>query len=178
MDRKELKNKIVNLFCETFVKYPDDADHYEHWREHIADEFIAAGLGDVRAAVKEVLDKVYNAVENARLESEFQDEKGTWLMDEYEFMSEFTLGKLHELYKEYKIELDGDTEQMKNDKGDVLRKKNIAEIFSWIYKNLVNMNFITGNVEISLSALDTFAKTYGVEIFDIFKQGGNNEHKL
>ena len=45
------------------------------------------------------------------------------------------------------------------------------EIFSWIYKNLVNLNFTTGNVEINLSALDTFAKTYGVEIFDIFKQG-------
>lgn len=58
MDRKELKNKIVNLFCETFVKYPDDADHYEHWREHIADEFIAAGLGDVRAAVKEFAESV------------------------------------------------------------------------------------------------------------------------
>lgn len=53
--------------------------------------------------------------------------------------------------------------------------KTAKEIFSWIYKNLVNMNFITGNVEINLSALDTFAKTYGVEIFDIFKQGVNNE---
>lgn len=58
MDKKELKNEIVNLFCETFVKYPDDADHYEHWREHIADEFIAAGLGDVRAAVKEFAESV------------------------------------------------------------------------------------------------------------------------
>ena len=59
-----------------------------------------------------------------------------------------------------------------------VRKNTAQDIFSWIYKNLVNLNFITGNVEISLSALDTFAKTYGVEIFDIFKQGGNNEHKL
>ena len=53
MDRKELKNKIVNLFCETFVKYPDDADHYEHWREHIADALIAAGIGDVSELQKE-----------------------------------------------------------------------------------------------------------------------------
>lgn len=51
-------------------------------------------------------------------------------------------------------------------------KKTAQDIFSWIYKNLVNLNFITGNVEINLSALGTFAKTYGVEIFDIFKQGG------
>lgn len=52
-------------------------------------------------------------------------------------------------------------------------RKNIAQdIFSWIYKNLVNLNFITGNVEINLSALNNFAKTYGVDVFDIFKQGG------
>lgn len=50
--------------------------------------------------------------------------------------------------------------------------KTAKDIFSWIYKNLVNMNFITGNVEINLSSLQNFAKTYGVEIFDIFKQGG------
>ena len=57
--------------------------------------------------------------------------------------------------------------------GDVREAVNdpAQDIFSWIYKNLVNMNFVTGNVEINLSALDTFAKTYGVEIFDIFKQG-------
>ena len=52
-----------------------------------------------------------------------------------------------------------------------VRKETAQDIFSWVYRNLVNMNFITGNVEINLSALDTFAKTYGVEIFDIFKQG-------
>lgn len=46
------------------------------------------------------------------------------------------------------------------------------EIFSWIYKNLVNLNFITGNVEINMQSLQNFAKTYGVEIFNIFKQGG------
>lgn len=50
-------------------------------------------------------------------------------------------------------------------------KETAQDIFSWIYRNLVNMNFITGNVEINLLALNTFAKTYGVEIFDIFKQG-------
>ena len=57
--------------------------------------------------------------------------------------------------------------------GDVREAVNdpAKDIFSWIYKNLVNLNFVTGNVEINLPALDTFAKTYGVEIFDIFKQG-------
>ena len=53
-----------------------------------------------------------------------------------------------------------------------VRKNTVQDIFSWIYKNLVNLNFITGNVEINLSALNNFAKTYGVDVFDIFKQGG------
>ena len=53
-----------------------------------------------------------------------------------------------------------------------VRKNTAQDIFSWIYKNLVNLNFITGNVEINLSALNDFAKTYGVNVFDIFKQGG------
>lgn len=53
-----------------------------------------------------------------------------------------------------------------------VRKNTAQDIFSWIYKNLVNLNFITGNVEINLSALNNFAKTYGVDVFDIFKQGG------
>ena len=55
---------------------------------------------------------------------------------------------------------------------DNIREQTAQDIFSWIYKNLVNLNFITGNVEISLSALNNFAKTYGVDVFDIFKQGG------
>ena len=55
---------------------------------------------------------------------------------------------------------------------DKVRKEAAKDILSWFYKNLVNLNFITGNVEINLSALDTFAKTYGVDVFDIFKQGG------
>lgn len=53
-----------------------------------------------------------------------------------------------------------------------VREQTAQDIFSWIYKNLVNWNFITGNVEINLSALNDFAKTYGVDVFDIFKQGG------
>lgn len=56
-----------------------------------------------------------------------------------------------------------------------VRKNTATDIFSWIYKNLVNLNFITGNVEINLSALNNFAKTYGVDVFDIFKQGGGKQ---
>lgn len=56
-----------------------------------------------------------------------------------------------------------------------VREQTAQDIFSWIYKNLVNMNFITGNVEISLSALNTFAKTYGVELFGISDKLEGNE---
>lgn len=87
--------------------------------------------------------------------------------------------KLKEKFIGYVAAYVGDTEiEFFVKHNETVRKNTAKDIFSWIYKNLVNMNFITGNVEISLSALDTFAKTYGVEIFDIFKQGGNNEHKL
>ena len=50
MNNDELKKKIMSVIYHTFVKYPDDANHYEHWRDHIADEFIAAGIGDVKEA--------------------------------------------------------------------------------------------------------------------------------
>lgn len=66
----------------------------------------------------------------------------------------------------------GDTEiEFFVNHNETVRENTAKDIFSWVYKNLVNMNFVTGNVEINLPSLDTFAKTYGVEIFDIFKQG-------
>lgn len=66
----------------------------------------------------------------------------------------------------------GDTEiEFFVNHNESVRKNTAQDIFSWIYKNLVNLNFITGNVEINLSALNDFAKTYGVDVFDIFKQG-------
>lgn len=59
-----------------------------------------------KETAREILNKVYNEIEKARLESEFQDENGKWLIDESEFISEFTLGKLHELYAEYGVEVE------------------------------------------------------------------------
>lgn len=67
--------------------------------QEYAEEFIKKGYGDVRYVVKEVLNKVFRYVEEARLECEFQDKDGKWFMDESEFMCEFTLGKLQELYR-------------------------------------------------------------------------------
>lgn len=54
---------------------------------------------------REILVKVYKAVEEARLDCEFQDEKGNWLMDEGQFLGDFTLGKLFEIAREYGIDL-------------------------------------------------------------------------
>lgn len=80
-----------------------------------------AGYGDVRYVVKDVLNKVFRYVEEARLECEFQDKDGKWFIDESEFICEFTLGKLQELYREYGIEMFGDSEQVNNEKGDMRR---------------------------------------------------------
>ena len=88
---------------------------------HMAKKAVAAGYGDVRYAVKEVLNKVFRYVEEARLECEFQDKDGKWYMDESEFMCEFTLGKLQELYREYGIEMFTGSEQLNHEKGDVRR---------------------------------------------------------
>ena len=84
--------------------------------ERIARKLVAAGYGDVRYVVKDVLNKVFRYVEEARLECEFQDKDGKWFMDESEFMCEFTLGKLQELYREYGIEMFTGSEQTNNKK--------------------------------------------------------------
>lgn len=75
-------------------------------------------------------------------------------------VSEYTgvlIGEFTELNK-YK-------EMTEND----IRKETAKEIFSWIFRNLVNLNFITGNVELSLVKLQNFAKIYDIELF------GNSE---
>lgn len=48
---------------------------------------------------------------------------------------------------------------------ETIRKETASEIFSWFWRNLVNLNFITGNIEVNFGALQNFAKTYGVELF-------------
>ena len=44
---------------------------------------------------------------------------------------------------------------------------NITEdIFSWLYDNLVNANFATGNAEISMWALQNKAAEYGIDFIN------------
>ena len=45
-----------------------------------------------------------------------------------------------------------------------IRKEMAQEIFSWLWRNMVNLNFITGNVEVNFVSLQNFAKTYGIEL--------------
>ena len=52
---------------------------------------------------KEILDEVFKEVERVRLETEFKDETGKWLIDEHEFFTEFTIGALYELSKKYGV---------------------------------------------------------------------------
>lgn len=56
---------------------------------------------------------------------------------------------------------------------ETIRKETASEIFSWFWRNLVNMNFITGNIEVNCGALQNFAKTYGVEKFGFPEQTEN-----
>ena len=56
---------------------------------------------------------------------------------------------------------------------ETIRKETASEIFSWFWRNLVNMNFITGNIEVNFGALQNFAKTYGVEKFGFPEQTEN-----
>lgn len=56
---------------------------------------------------------------------------------------------------------------------ETIRKETAQEIFSWFWRNLVNMNFITGNIEVNFGALQNFAKTYGVEKFGFPEQTEN-----
>ena len=57
---------------------------------------------------------------------------------------------------------------------ETIRKETASEIFSWFWRNLVNLNFITGNIEVNFGALQNFAKTYGVERFGFPEQTENN----
>ena len=68
-----------------------------------------------KETAREILDKVYESVEKARLESEYKNDKGKWVIDEHDFMSEFTLGKLHELYAEYGVELFGNSDKLEDE---------------------------------------------------------------
>ena len=70
-----------------------------------AEALYAAGYRKQSEVAKEVLDKVYKAVEQVRLDCEFQNEKGEWLMDEGDFLAEFTFGALREIYAEYGIDI-------------------------------------------------------------------------
>lgn len=52
---------------------------------------------------------------------------------------------------------------------DTIREETAQEIFSWLWHNLVNLNFVTGNIEVSFVALQNFARTYGIELLEKFE---------
>lgn len=56
---------------------------------------------------------------------------------------------------------------------ETIRKETASEIFSWFWRNLVNLNFITGNIEVNFGELQNLAKTYGVEKFGFPEQTEN-----
>lgn len=52
---------------------------------------------------------------------------------------------------------------------ETIREETAREIFSWFWKNLVNLNFITGNIEVNFASLQNFARTYGIELIENFE---------
>ena len=58
----------------------------------MAERLVEAGYGDVRYAVKEVLNKVFRYVEEARLECEFQDKEGKKIIYANKQRKTFSLG--------------------------------------------------------------------------------------
>ena len=52
-----------------------------------------------KAAAKNILDEVYREVERVRMEIEYQDKDGDYVMNSAEFLSEFTIGSLSQLYE-------------------------------------------------------------------------------
>lgn len=50
-----------------------------------------------------------------------------------------------------------------------IRKETAREIFSWLWHNLVNLNFVTGNIEVNFVALQNFARTYGIQLLEKFE---------
>lgn len=51
-------------------------------------------------------------------------------------------------------------------RAETIRKETAQEIFGWFWHNLVNLNFITGNIEVNFAALQNFARTYGIELIE------------
>lgn len=51
-------------------------------------------------------------------------------------------------------------------RAETIREETAQEIFAWFWHNLVNLNFITGNIEVNFAALQNFARTYGIELIE------------
>ena len=47
---------------------------------------------------------------------------------------------------------------------ETIREETAREIFGWFWHNLVNLNFITGNIEVNFATLQNFARTFGIEL--------------
>lgn len=111
----------------------------------IANKLVNSGYGDTKAAVKEctakvryetakeILSKVYELVEEARLESEYKDENGEFVMDEYEFMSKFHFGSFLALAKEYGINFEEEADVEECNKGVTKEQAKMINILTDYY---------------------------------------------
>ena len=138
MTNDELKLEIISLIRDSKDKWTgeDSEGHTMIYLGKIADTLIAAGL---------IFKKDYRksrSVELARQER-FAEEQG--------FTPDCSPYYIALQYKK---------------RAESIRKETAREIFGWFWHNLVNLNFITGNIEVNFAALQNFARTYGIELIE------------
>lgn len=64
-----------------------------------------------------ILDEVYREVERVRIEIEYQNKDGDYVMNSTEFVSEFTIGSLSQLYENWGLDMK-DIVETEADKAD------------------------------------------------------------
>ena len=145
MTNEELKEKIVDILVnckskECAVEYCATCEgnpYIEHCREkEQADTLIGAGL---------IFKKDYRKSRSAELarQEQFAEEQG--------FTPDCSPYYIALQYKK---------------RAETIREETAQEIFAWFWHNLVNLNFITGNIEVNFAALQNFARTYGIELIE------------
>lgn len=141
MTNEELKLEIISLIRDSKDEWmgKDGEGHSMIYLGKIADTLIGAGL---------IFKKDYRKSRSAELarQEQFAAEQG--------FTPDCSPYYIALQYKK---------------RAESIRKETAQEIFGWFWRNLVNLNFITGNIEVNFAALQNFARTYGIELIENFE---------
>lgn len=138
MTNDELKLEIISLIRDSADEWTgkDSEGHSMIYLGKIADVLISEGL---------IFKKDYRKSRSAELarQEQFAEEQG--------FTPDCSPYYIALQYKK---------------RAETIREETAQEIFAWFWHNLVNLNFITGNIEVNFNALQNFARTYGIELIE------------